>query len=334
MGKRQDPSQPRQKPGRKSTFQGEQLEFLVSKQAEFKRLHDAGTTSTFWGDFMTEWWTRFPESEELLSDTDVGLEEKNPEDNSDDGEDSEKKAPAKKKYQTKKQKMLSRMKSWFRYRQTVATRDQKNPWTDALAELKRPPQPPKKMALWQYYLKVHREDVEAEMAEKWPDNISPQDALGKRGDIARTQLAAKSDIFTDQLRERLEEDHQKVLEIHEATLSTPEETSPDDQAYARERVSQVIKPLLNLVRKYTGAKNVTMLIGDTPLNPNDDFFLVAINSGLTVGSNPRDWVEWDPSGFTRKVLQHLMAFLCECTASPPNREGHEKSSQAATAEAW
>ncbi|TDL13656.1 hypothetical protein BD410DRAFT_810361, partial [Rickenella mellea] len=99
------------KRGNPGNFSGEHLKFLVERQATYLEAQKNGkkALATFWENLMADWWTEFPASETIISDSEH--EEKMSEAEDDDGNDAagtnaptKPVKPSKKKKKTKKQK--------------------------------------------------------------------------------------------------------------------------------------------------------------------------------------------------------------------------------------
>lgn len=75
---------------------------------------------------------------------------------------------------------------------------------------------------------------------------------------------------------------------------------------ARENLTATLNPLLELIARYTGTC-VSLFVGAPPTPGNKNFFLKAINCGVSTETKQR-WSDYQQSGF-QLALREFSAFV-------------------------
>ena len=70
----------------------------------------------------------------------------------------------------------------------------------------------------------------------------------------------------------------------------------------RNRLSQVVQPLLQLISAHTGFSAVTLLAG-APVEDGNGYVVGVVNHGTSSEAIPRNFRHWDPKGFDLVVDQ-------------------------------
>ena len=81
---------------------------------------------------------------------------------------------------------------------------------------------------------------------------------------------------------------------------------------ARNRLSKVVTPLLQLISKYTGLTSLTLIGGARPeasVGPNADYLVASVHYGKTDEPSPRDFPTYDPIAFRRNFLGSYAKYL-------------------------
>lgn len=78
---------------------------------------------------------------------------------------------------------------------------------------------------------------------------------------------------------------------------------------AQKRLAPVLKPLLELVAEWTGLKYVTLIAGSLPEPGETKCCVACIHFGEMKDKVPKNFAEWDPDSFSKKVLSHFGRFL-------------------------
>lgn len=83
---------------------------------------------------------------------------------------------------------------------------------------------------------------------------------------------------------------------------------------ARERLSGVVKPLLQLVSQYTGCPAVSLIAGSVVAgteHSSPGFVWVAVNHGETDGIVPKNLATFDPLAFKNSFVRTFLSFVRE-----------------------
>ena len=81
---------------------------------------------------------------------------------------------------------------------------------------------------------------------------------------------------------------------------------------ARESVTEVLLPLVELIAEHTGTC-VSVLVGGPPENDSRKFFVCGVHCG-TAGPENLDWPSYDPKGF-RQAITQFSSFLSNANST-------------------
>ncbi|KAJ8453748.1 hypothetical protein ONZ51_g13424 [Trametes cubensis] len=290
------------KPGNPGSFSEGRLALFEEYQPEFNKLTKLARTSQneFWSKFLQVYWARFPYTVPLREEPSDSTWPLPNEDAFTDKEREEKGRVIK--------KTVSAIKRHFRYvRERLE--DRENPWAEFLVELKKdtatPPAPPRQLAIWQLYMSKKNEEIDRALAARClNEEISEDNMLAERSDIARGLLAKE----TAEYREALQLECEQAIEADRAEYEAEpvrQPPIPSDQQRARDKLAVVVQPLLNLIREHTGY--YLTLIAGYPLEDQNQ--LQVLNAGKTAGPVPVCWHLVDLPRFKKDVMGCFTNFL-------------------------
>ncbi|KAF7792134.1 hypothetical protein EIP86_003164 [Pleurotus ostreatoroseus] len=191
------------------------------------------------------------------------------------------------------------IKGWFRYRAKLADTGDRNPWSEAMAVLRKPQSnPPRKKAAWQVWAKGNKALIQAGMDDPMKIGERNKRAVRVFKDLPEEEKE-KFEVLAQEMYEEATENHRQAEE------GLPS-VDPEDQKAARERLPIVLKPLLELIGQYTGYTCVT-LIGGLP--DEGKYRIGTVHYGETSGVIPKNLSTFDPEAFRKDFVGYFTRFL-------------------------
>ncbi|KAF7789196.1 hypothetical protein EIP86_000134 [Pleurotus ostreatoroseus] len=134
--------------------------------------------------------------------------------------------------------------------------------------------------------------------------------IGERNRMAKVLFEAEEQEIQDHYMEAAKKRHEAELAIHNAALSGLPSTDPEERSKARDRLAEVVTPLLNLISEYTGFTCVTLIGG---MAQGESWLCKSVNIGKTNDIVPQRFDEWDAPGFRKNFCGQFVRFVKECT---------------------
>ena len=78
---------------------------------------------------------------------------------------------------------------------------------------------------------------------------------------------------------------------------------------ARERLAPVVKPLLDLISRYTGFSCVTLVAAGPNEERGSGFIWSAVHHGETKDIVPKNVATYDSAGFRKEFVGHFLKFV-------------------------
>ncbi|KAH9845986.1 hypothetical protein C2E23DRAFT_745135 [Lenzites betulinus] len=285
------------KPGNPGSFSPGRLALFAEHQPEFNSLKKTARTkqNQFWDKFFKIYWLKFPWVLPLKND---------PEEDGGELPDEALFSPEEREAKGKTvEDVTQAVKRHMRYvRDRLQQED--NPWASVLGELgtvhTAPPAAPRQLAPWQLYMSKKAAKIEEVLEERRAtEDVSSKEVLALRSAIARDLLAQETKEYRDALQDecrtmRVAEDAAEEARVQDESAQT-----------ARERMTAVVQPLLELLRQHTGMY-ITLLAG-LPLPGGSQ--MKVISAGKTAGPVPVPWHLCDAERFKREVMGSFTMFL-------------------------
>lgn len=80
----------------------------------------------------------------------------------------------------------------------------------------------------------------------------------------------------------------------------------------------MIEPLLDMISRYTGLKNLTLLAGSPPDHIGGDYRIVSVHYGRTATVVPLRFSEFESDQYREKVLGQFSRFLSATSGKSNN----------------
>ncbi|KAF7795563.1 hypothetical protein EIP86_006725 [Pleurotus ostreatoroseus] len=271
--------------GNKGNFHGQRLAFLEQHLPQYYAAATRKHYTPFWDKLFADYWAAFPwhlpNNVEPNEENMICTEPETPE--------------------RELERAEVRLKSWFRYRWLLATREKHNPWDVLLKALRESDAiPPRRIPGWKIYMRTNNKAVLEAYDEQYPGRTAQQRArdLKIRCDVARGLWDKLSDEerknYDDQATKEYEEDIAVFKEKRALVTSTAIPTA-QRQIAAHENVTAAVSPLLELIAKYTGTC-VALFLGAPPSKGEKNFFLKGMTCG-TATTTKLTWSEHDRESF-------------------------------------
>ncbi|KAF7795565.1 hypothetical protein EIP86_006727, partial [Pleurotus ostreatoroseus] len=192
---------------------------------------------------------------------------------------------------------------WFQRRESHRHTAEKNPWKEVLSALRKPSgNAPKRLPAYMLYSSENATTVTAACTNK--ANI------GERNRKAKELFEMSTQEVRQHYEAAVERKYEEDLTAHTDALSGLPSLDPEERAKARDRLAEVVTPLLELLGEYTGFTSVTLIGG---MAQGDSWLCKSVNVGKTKDAMPKRFDEWDPAGFRKNFCGQFVRFVKECT---------------------
>ncbi|KAF7798645.1 hypothetical protein EIP86_009869 [Pleurotus ostreatoroseus] len=291
-----------QKPGNPGRFDGEELAYLEEGMAGYLALpQEKGTVRNaalkdFWVLITAGFWARFP-----WKDVRANLAKSRG--------DAVLKWSNGQVVENTKQAIIS----WYRTHSKDHTSGSSNPWKSLLSALRAPAaeRAPKLLPGWQVWMSDHTEELRIAYKERYPEGHAPN--ISQRNTVARELFQREAKSIQEQYAHKAQQRLETETARYNADMNGDPSDDPEVQEIARQRLSSVVTPLLQLIGAYTGFKVIT-LIGGMRVE-SGECMVGAVNWGKTDEVVPRLFSTFDQEGFNKNIIEHFTKFLYAMSGS-------------------
>ncbi|KAI0054724.1 hypothetical protein BV25DRAFT_1843459, partial [Artomyces pyxidatus] len=310
--------------GRKGWAQGNMLEFLMSRRAEYDAARDADAAGPFYSKMARLWTVRY--DWKLPSEVNPLAEVPSPDDSvlhDDAGQDLDE-AELKRREEILKE-LKHKIGAWYRHhcRKVVSTDSGTNEtWATGL--LHAAVEPPKRAQPCQFYSRKYyatrvRPTVVTEWAAKVQKNaqdgkppLTKDDLFAFRMSVTRRLFQFESRDFKKQLQEEIEEEHSHAMDdYHERYVRDP--VTPKQYHLALNSCYMALQPIVDLISRRYGMVAALTFAGPVP-SKNGAIEAFTVHSGKTYGVHEKSWPEFDNNAH-REFCKAFVTFAESCFTS-------------------
>ncbi|KAJ7725578.1 hypothetical protein B0H16DRAFT_1736105 [Mycena metata] len=213
---------------------------------------------------------------------------------------------------------LRKIKTWYNHHRHAMGLTS-NPYAPWLARFRRPEgSAPKRVTDYQFYMQHEdfKAAVEAEFQARHGHKPREQH-LALRCEVAREFFQAEPEQVKERIREEAREEHKEQVELWKDAEEGLPSVREEDQQEARVRFAQVVAPLLNGLRLYTGY-HITLIAGRITTENSVD--VVSLHAGKTkTKAGPDtglDFPQWAEDAYKDKLLDHFVRYLIDAHQEP------------------
>ncbi|THU98427.1 hypothetical protein K435DRAFT_856666 [Dendrothele bispora CBS 962.96] len=215
------------------------------------------------------------------------------------------------------------LSTWF-HRQTGKAKSMVGAgvFSDLMKELCTVSHSPRRPIPYKYYMN-HPDYVEkcrAAFQEEWKTaGLEKSQRLHFQCKVAQRLYMEEDDETRQMLEEEALEEYETSMKAYQEltngnklTLDSLTEFGELPKEICRQNLTKFMLPMLELLRKATDLSFV-MIAGKPPAPGGavDDFELITVSAGTTVGPDPKKFEEFDREAFTKHVIGQFMLFLME-----------------------
>ncbi|THU91455.1 hypothetical protein K435DRAFT_801217 [Dendrothele bispora CBS 962.96] len=221
-------------------------------------------------------------------------------------------------------KAKDQLAAWFwrqssKASQPIAGADQFSGFLKLLCNVGRPP---RRLLPHKFYM-AHEEFAEkchTTFQERWPNaGLGPSFRLDFQCKVAQELFEEESDDVKARIDAELQEEYDSKLKAYQQLMKGDkfaiegiEEFGEMAKEICRQNLVKFLQPLLDLLQRLTDLSIFVMAGSPPPPGGNmDEFTLLTVSSGTTIGANPKKFEEWKRDDFSKGVVGPFLLFLLQ-----------------------